>query len=171
MKYSKEFLARVYGAYMGADVQGKCVEYDFGMGGGDHHYTLVGRLVSVSTKEIIITDMTSDMGDTEVVDYEGAKLLLTTLSAIADEDCFGLCKIIGFSGYDINPDSAAHFDFNPDDVRDNLANAGEEFLSGTFTETQKAIDYLRSKGYDCGYAHINSLIESGLAIDKTTLNN
>jgi len=28
------------------------------------------------------------------------------------------------------------------------------------------IDYLRSKGYDCGYANLNSLIAAGVAVEK-----
>lgn len=31
---------------------------------------------------------------------------------------------------------------------------------------QQIIDYLRSKGYDCGYCEIPSLIDAGIAIEK-----
>jgi len=34
---------------------------------------------------------------------------------------------------------------------------------------QCCIDYLRSKGYDCGYANLNSLIAAGVAVEKETV--
>lgn len=51
---------------------------------------------------------------------------------------------------------------------------GKRYLSknSNYMDTDReVIDYLRSRGYDCGYADIPSLIDAGLAIDKTTLNN
>lgn len=36
----------------------------------------------------------------------------------------------------------------------------------TGDEAVQIVDYLRSRGYDCGYGHIKSLINSGLAVKK-----
>jgi len=44
---------------------------------------------------------------------------------------------------------------------------GGSFAEPTIYLPHYGIDYLRSKGYDCGYGNIPSLIEAGIAIENT----
>ena len=78
------------------------------------------------------------------------KLLLRRLSEITDEDVRVIAKLKGITSET----------FSIEEVRDNL-NVG--------TLTGREIDYLRSKGYDCGFGEILSLIDAGIAVNQPTL--
>jgi hypothetical protein len=89
-------------------------------------------------------------------DYEPFEAI--PLSKISDEDAKYIAKnILGYSeGY-----------------HDYFVETGKRYLTknNNYLDTDiEVIDYLRSRGYDVGYGNIKSLIKSGYALDKTTLN-
>lgn len=150
MNYSNEFLARVYGAYMGCGIKHQSASV------GYVGKQRVGVMLSICsyTTEILVGGY--GHGNNDLATIATSKLLLTPLSQISDEDAIELARIVGF-----NRDLLAH---------------GQEFalyldegkkISEFSDQLTHAIDYLRSKGYDCGYGEIPSLIDDGIAIDKT----
>jgi len=88
----------------------------------------------------------------DYVRYEHCQLILTPLSKISDEHAVEVCKLL----YN-----------NP-----SLHNAERGRIvatTGDWHSTRKGvaiIDYLRSKGYDCGHGNIPSLISAGIAVEK-----
>lgn len=95
--------------------------------------------------------------------WEWLQLILTPISELSHEDATELAKILGWD-YNNEPDSDAHYDL--EGLRDDIANNGDDVFDVGFTKCQIVLDYLRSKGYDCGYGEIPSLIEAGIAIPK-----
>lgn len=91
----------------------------------------------------------------ECVEHEECQLILTPLSKISGEDAVEVCKLL----YN-----------NP-----SLHNAERGRIvatTGDWHSTRKGvaiIDFLRSRGYDCGYGSIPSLIQVGIAVDGTLL--
>lgn len=140
MEHSNEFLARVYGAYIGC-------EYFI----SDKHGTFTQKI----TPEVLHGIYSGGI--------RKGKLLLTPLSAITDEDAIEAQRLhfIG-EGDPIVKDwkkivyCAGELQFYRQD--------GVGYYS--LPINQPVIDFLRHKGYDCGYAHIISLIEAGIAISK-----
>ncbi|CAB4126497.1 hypothetical protein UFOVP74_51 [uncultured Caudovirales phage] len=53
------------------------------------------------------------------------------------------------------------------DVINGFYSADDGYEDGVPENMVEIIDFLRSKGYDCGYLHITSLIAAGYAVDKT----
>lgn len=94
------------------------------------------------------------------------KPILTPLSAITEEDAVEVAKIMNWD-YSNEPDSEAHYDL--EGLRDDISSAGDNVFDGGFSQNQLIIDHLRSKSYDCGYMHIQSLIDAGIAIDATNI--
>lgn len=92
-----------------------------------------------------------------------AKLLLTPLSEITDEDAIEVGKLI-FLTESVDEPTIYRIKqvlgwVNPLYQLTNVMTIkGDVFI--------KIIDYLRSKCYDCGFAHIPSLISAGIAIKK-----
>lgn len=152
MKKSKEFLAAMYGAYWGEDrVIDIACEQRFRDNIWHTSYG-IKRLnsysvpVGVSLSEII-------------------KLALKPLSSISDEDAIEVAKIASAYGVDniITAENGRYLVGICKTHTDNwFSTYGIDWLM--------AFDYLRSKGYDCGFRDVSSLIEAGLAIDITTLN-
>lgn len=89
--------------------------------------------------------------------YKTYQLTLTPLSKITDEDAVYIAQsILGYS----------------DGYHEYFVETGKRYLSknSNYMDTDReVIDKLREWGYDCGYGDIPSLIEAGIAIDKTTL--
>jgi len=123
--------------------------------------------------------------------YSQCQLILTPLSKISDEDAVEVAKIA------IGVDAKEPIIERCGDVRVSMdygisrticvirkaANQyehGREYFyvhneteQGAFNTsvfgTAKIVDYLRSKGYDCGHGSIPSLIAAGVAVEKTNL--
>lgn len=88
----------------------------------------------------------------DYVAYDQCQLILTPLDKISDEDAVEVCKFL-YS----NP--ALH---NPERGK-SVATVGDWHSTRKGVEV---IDYLRSKGYDCGHGSIPSLIAAGVAVEK-----
>jgi len=125
------------------------------------------------------------------ISAEYCQLILTPLSKISDEDAVEVAKIA------IGVDAKEPIIERCGDVRVSMdygisrticvirkaANQyehGREYFyvhneteQGAFNTsvfgTAKIVDYLRSKGYDCGHGLIPSLIAAGVAVEKTNL--
>lgn len=87
--------------------------------------------------------------------FDETKIILKPLSAISDEDATFISeKIMGFIERYVN---LTH------------AELGKKYVKNREMKIE-VIDYLRSKSYDCGFRHIPSLIDAGIAIDATVNN-
>jgi hypothetical protein len=131
----------------------------------------------------------------EALEVEQCQLVLTPLSAISDEDAIEVAKIIdannlcgsGKISYEFKRVQAFNYDKGenePVPTVQRLNTKGDSIgllivdFSAQHMEERKVIDYLRSSVrpdgtpkpiYDCGYLDIPSLIESGIAVDKTKM--
>lgn len=169
MNYTNEFLARVYGAYMGCDVEyqgrdGRPDKYFIDTTKDDYNFQF--RLSGFKGQDVfgdIILNTGELISDEAEADVKDCKLLLTLLSEITDEDAIEVASR--------QYDDAARFD------RDYLVYEGRLIVNEGTGEYHKQhllhcykdmVDYLRSKGYDCGYGEIPSLIDAGIAIKQTT---
>lgn len=142
MNSSNEFLARVYGAYNTVTVKSQ-----FGV------HTLFG----VTTEGVYVS-----VGKERLFrEFQGSSLLLTPLSQISDEDAIEVAALMACPNSSVKSKIEWGKYYIMQIIR----------LNGTYSclHLTKTIDYLRSKGYDAGYGEIPSLIEAGIAIDKTTL--
>jgi len=154
MGHTTQFLQKMFDTYMGCEIL-------------DARQNIIGKSVSANTTRVwyehennkVVKSITQNFAL-----YGDCKLVLTPLSEINDEDAVEVAKICGFE-YNNSPDSNAYFDL--DGLRNFLVE--DVFVLGNFgiinsVQLQRLIDYLRSKKYDCGYLHIPSLIEAGLAV-------
>ena len=140
MNYSNEFLERVFAAYWGVDCRYK---NEFGT-----FEPKVDRQFFGNNK----------LGN----DYK-IQLLLTPLSQISDEDAIEVARILGLS-YNNDPESECYYDLGG--LIADLTSNSEDYIKMHFNGSGILIDHLRSRGYDCGYGEIPSLIEAGIAIEK-----
>ncbi len=128
-------------------------------------------------------------GSTKLCKYDHCKLILTPLSEISDEDAIEVSKLAmwhwdkEYNCYDETiADNVEHNEFGIHiDVSARCFEGyvsihdGCVFVSDEDTELEtpvmsngRIIDFLRSKGYDCGFMHIKSLIDAGIAISSLT---
>lgn len=176
MKETNEFLAAMYAAYMGCEVQ--VVEYGTSM---------TGKMVSVSPYNILLN--ISNMYGVTAFDFFKSMPILTPLSKIADEDAIEVAKIAVRHSDDIN---WSEYEICINDRGDDLVSVciGGSLISiwyeGIISVSNKyaptifapalniceITDYLRSPTrpngtskpvYDMGFRHYPSLISAGLA--------
>lgn len=83
------------------------------------------------------------------------QLILTPLAKISDEDAVEVCKFLYTNPALCNPERGKI-----------VATVGEWHSTRRGVEI---IDFLRSRGYDCGHSSIPSLIQAGIAVDGTLL--
>lgn len=181
MKHDNQFLARCFGAYMGCEVKVH----------QDEDLPTTGYLTGIHGEyeaEVQLIEGYHASEEPTYREYKWTKLLLTPLSSISDEDAVDVAKLAYSLPLTRYPKSwvvrRSDRDFLYVESRRNdysfqvdlvecsvdIFRNDEAVTSGIPVRHSVYIDYLRSKGYDCGYGHIPSLIESGIAIDKTTLN-
>ena len=169
MEYTNEFLAGMYGAYYGC----KCR-----MVQDNNNFNLNAKVDPMNIQRVLSGR------------YQSCKLLLKQLSSITDEDATQVAKMaIGEHPFTIDrsTEKVVKVKAIPDVSYLSIAEPNHIFIC---TEKEgdtdflpipnnvSIIDYLRAKGYDCGYSGFNngefktvpSLTEEGLAIDITTLN-
>lgn len=155
MEYTNEFLARVYGAYYGSE----CVQ-------------------CVGSKQELKGTI-SQLANLPFYERNNTKLLLTPLSQISDEDAIEVAKIAGITeiaGGVIRGNGVIVIHSPSGRKLSVYHNAGSKHVSIRIKDkgydvidgAQNIYDFLRSRGYDCGFSEIPSLIEAGIAIDKTT---
>jgi len=115
----------------------------------EHTYPpMFGLDIKINTINLQYKDAGS-CGDYTITECQ---LILTPLDKISDEDAVEVCKFL-YS----NP--ALH---NPERGK-SVATVGDWHSTRKGVEV---IDYLRSKGYDCGHGSIPSLIAAGVAVEK-----
>lgn len=114
--------------------------------------------------------------------YSDFKLLLTPLSAITNEDAIEVAKILSKDRFNTNPSYIPVIERKQDRIYIWTGGYGvcvimhtreinwgivPDKITASISSLLEAYDYLRSKGYDCGYLHIPSLIAAGYAVDKS----
>lgn len=174
MKYTTEFLARCFAAYTGCRIT--CPGKSF----------IPNKNSSDGKGGIILSPSILADCHEGAFHYSDFKLKLRPLSAITDDDaievakillpqCFANCKngwqvsrdftITGYPYIKIHHQKKVFsvqidcklVNFDVQDMEDSVT-------SSTDMKPAVVIDYLRSIGIDCGYAHIPSLIAAGIAI-------
>ena len=144
MKLNKEQHAKVFGLYIGS-----MVIYPDGE---------IVTIVGITPYEGMIQVLKSN-DNVDWWNYHNAKLILTTLSEITDEDCFYIAnlKYQYKEGYDL-------------DLAIKMGKILAEIIGGNYSlkwsfgrEIMEIIDYLRSKSYHIPYMGYD-LYESGIAI-------
>jgi len=147
---SKLLTTEIAGAYFGCKVAQNI------SGSGSF---LLGTMINVSEHSIVI-DLDYKYGNYKTSSYniELCHLILTPLSEITDEHIHGCYKAMGTGGFE-DDFSKEHFieTISPNEVAGHKDRYGQSCY-------YRAIDYLRSVGYDCGHGSIPSLIEAGIAI-------
>jgi hypothetical protein len=141
MEYTNEFLQRMYAAYMGCEV-----------------ITNEG-ISTVHSISRIGCHTHSDVRHSRHYAFDEMKPILTPLSEISDDDAIEVAKIAQCRYQAI----------------ESIIIAGRELVTIYINRQTNVsalswcqiIDFLRSKHYDCGYLHISSLIEAGLAVKAT----
>ena len=102
------------------------------------------------------------------------QLILRRLDKISDEDVMAIFDFISCkNGVKIKSKRMSVSDgysiqYLYTDSKGNIENGIGS--AAAYTLPLSSWDYLRSVGYDCGYGSIPSLIQVGIAIDSTTLN-
>jgi len=136
--------AKIAASYFGAEV--RCAPY-----GGPPDRKIIGTMIGLNNDGIHVKFPEWQSHQHQVA-IGVCQLILTPLDKISDEDAVEVCKFL-YS----NP--ALH---NPERGK-SVATVGDWHSTRKGVEV---IDYLRSKGYDCGYANLNSLISAGVAVEK-----
>ncbi len=177
---SNELTPQIAGAYYGCRVE--TAPY-----GGQPNRKLIGEMIGITSYGISLKY--PEWQSTDSQPFANCKLLLRPLSAITDDDCAFIYEtIIGstigenrFSiqrqqGKSITVETVYNIDNAPDKrtyvyIPDSLeiyyTQEGRiEYPDGV--RMQEIIDYLRSKGYDCGRGSIPSLISAGIAVEDKT---
>ena len=145
-KLTQHQLAGMFAAYMPCKITDK--------NGEGVHYNMVG----ISQYESMLqVEMPS--GDSDWWNYDIFNLLIKPLNKIEKEHAEHVGKIMSNSTVVLN------VKYEHDCLTGQVGNNG--FVCHFTDFNQECIDYLRSKGYDCGYLHIPSLIDAGYAIDNT----
>jgi hypothetical protein len=165
MEHTNKFLQGMFAAYMGCECEITEIQD--------------GTTKKIKSKMSGIVSERLHFDETGLfVHFSKIKQILTPLSEIADEDAIELAKID-----DKNCDYkfGNNRGFAPDEYRvifNGTASFVERYYKGRYITgvsipitpsvlTIEQIDYLRSKKYDCGYLHISSLIQAGLAVKST----
>lgn len=154
MKYTNEFLARVYGAYYGAPVY-------------DTHKKEYARKVTAGT-----------ISYAEDGNLSPFILAIVPISEITDEHAIhiasrgynarvGKCDIKSTRVYRTSGGVEVELYAGENQTR-YIQRWGIGYK--TYEHDLADIDKLREWGYDCGYGDIPSLIEAGIAINCNTLN-
>ena len=152
MNIAKELYPHIYGAYYGSPV---CHPSDF----ASFEYRGVKSINGV-IHPVLYGDWSGgtnpNLSCESHTDWDEIKLKLKRLSNITDEDALEVCKLLGRYG-------GTH-----------TANIGRQLVAEYLRKVSNVVgvdwfrilDYLRSKGYDCGYGSIDSLIDAGVAIEQ-----
>lgn len=183
MEYTQEFLTGLYGTYMGCPVmyQGSDgipdpVFYDSTKDDYSFEFILTGLRKVYYGDYILYGKMVVDGETVEDIEtsLSDTKLLLKPRLDISDTDAIDLCKIV-HAGELLNDEwdlSVGSRDGDVIRIERWLLEDGQRYpLTDLILNLSNPEykDYLRGYALDCGFAHLNSLIDAGLAIDKTTL--
>src|ERR1051325_2303015 len=142
-------LAAMYAAYYGARVCAPTIEPDMDMWEN-------ARIITVEDKCILYQDEEGIAG----ININDCKLVLKPLSEISDEDAIEVAKMYGGLCIKVDKDGFLQV------VYKNNVCVTYFVVNNPLNIPTKLTDFLRSRGYDCGYGSIKSLIESGYAIEE-----
>jgi hypothetical protein len=149
MAHTNEFLQGMFAAYRGCSVKSK-------ISGSTY------KTIGISYKEscfIVCNGDRVSKGDLHLYPKD-LMPILTPISEITDEDAVEVGRIIGVIDEDCPNEDLSYWAGYTRKVYLNKHKYGSD-------RVYHVIDYLRSKHYDCGYLHISSLIEAGLAVKAT----
>jgi hypothetical protein len=152
MEHTNEFLRGMFAAYMGCGMAVNDISYGYKSIGVISLSDNDNRVYMSSTNPQVIYDRSDSVAI--------CKPILTPLSDITDEDGFAIVKMYGGNLFKLSSDSFFQVIKDSDCLRYFIFNNVREL-------PQPIVDYLRSKKYDCGYLHVSSLIEAGLAVKAT----
>lgn len=182
MEHTNEFLSRMFAAYMGCEAK---------YSSDDSIYTIGGVSISEGMAQF---EWSRNVDWWNITDE--TKLILSPLSAITDEHAIEVAKIvtkgycrhftegqITFGRVDetkrigvfrngavdnivsILPDGILYY--TPEhDIKSTMGDLSVSNRVYFVPNAISAYDFLRSKSYDCGFQHIKSLIEAGLALNS-----
>ena len=183
MEHTNEFLARVFMTYGGNEcqvLQENAEKYW-------HQKALLTGVKELAMVEVQHIYDTHAEEHANYYEFSECQLLLTPLALISDEDAIEVGKIILALAGGTHIIPAIDNETETKDTTIKAVNIGPDghllicykdtcglvlFIQDEYNEAQPivgvsmVIDYLRSRGYDCGFAHIPSLIESGIAIKR-----
>lgn len=154
MEHTNEFLQGMFAAYGGCKIQHTNIS------GYSKIIKAMGFYGTSLICGIYQTQVHSSNYNLETVDIARCKPILTPLSEITDEDAVEVGRIIGVIDKNCPIEDLSYWAGYTRKVYLNKHKYGSD-------RAYHVIDYLRSKKYDCGYLHISSLIEAGLAIKDT----
>lgn len=137
----KKLTAQIAAAYFGCQVT-------------DGYFT--GTMIAIRNDTVTL----QKNGATAGLSISECQLMLTPLSKFTDEDALELSKL-----YKHNFPSVEY----GRGIIENCYDSYESYNEITFRDGIIVDDYLRSKYYDCGYGSILSLIEAGIAVDKSKI--
>lgn len=92
--------------------------------------------------------------------YNEIVMALTPLSEISDEDAVEVCRMAGYGAKNVGKVIGIRIE-----ERGWLRIEFENYVFAMSIRPY-IVDYLRSRHYDCGFMHIPSLINAGLAVKK-----
>lgn len=142
-----EFLSAMFGAYLNCEVSVNAALY------------LPNRnSKNAKGNPIMSPSVLADCHE-KTFSYRDFMLILTPLSEITEEDELELMEMVKCCNFIIDKEifiAQLICALNP----------GNE-LPGSMVRW--CVDYLRSRGYDCGFRHITSLIDAGLAVKAETI--
>ena len=107
----------------------------------------------------------------DYVAYDQCQLILTPLDKISDEDAVEVAKMFSWFNHYNGKEIEAYKNQFGKTVVSNKERIGKyetvclDFDNPELLNRQQ-IDYLRSKGYDCGHGSIPNLIAAGVAVEK-----
>ena len=146
---SQPNLPAIFAAYCGAEIlfEGKTYKHD-----------------SISFElPMIELIAVRDIYNRRWVKLEQCKLRLIPLSKISDADAI---ELVAFAGWDAEMrGKVLKCEF--DKIVHNTIRVEFEMHQYRIPITIEVIDFLRSKGYNCGYGNLVSLIDARIAVDKT----
>ena len=153
MEYSPELMERIYAAHLG---QKYIADY-----AGEEPFTFTINGETITSLEQFPNLTHKD------------RIILTPLSEISDEDAIAVAKLYPWFNWYGDTVLEVYVNQFGEKVVSNEKRIGKyETVCLHYKEpseielNQKQTDYLRSKGYDCGYGDIPSLIGAGIAIEK-----
>ena len=142
---TNEFRAACFAAYWGANT----ISAPYG---AQPKRMLQGKISATNT--IFIDIKYPEWQSQHPIILSDCKLILTPLSEISDEDAIEVAKM-NFHG---------HTEYPQIDLGRALVRKLNKHI---YCENPiQIIDFLRSRSYDCGFRHIPSLIDAGIAIKK-----
>lgn len=144
--------AAIAASYFGAEV--RCAPY-----GGSPDRKLIGTMIGLNNDGIQVKFLAWQSHQHQV-EIGVCQLILTPLDKISEADCVEVVNSVGLDTEGVGKIISTFIDFEKRLVLD------FEYQVFRVRLSVEVIDYLRSKGYDCGHGSIPNLIAAGVAVEK-----